>query len=227
MVFIGIGVATYLFDYGGVLLGLLLEKAGLDSEIQRTLVLFLIPVLVVVALAIGMRLGRRISTTTGSGLSTPEGHQGLILLVSKPASAMHAIQYHHSLGTLERIWLIPSNDVAGTDFGPGTVATAEQIKTQCKTTFPDLDVTVHPTGVSAADAHDTFEYVSRIYRQAGAPGDIIADFTGGTKPMTVGMIMACLPADRELEYVPFNINTGSMSGPFLIDYQHSAFGLMY
>jgi len=86
-------------------------------------------------------------------------------------------------------------------------------------------------GVSAGDAQDTFDQVNRVYRVDAsrlqlAAEEIIADFTGGTKPMSVGMIMACLPVDRSLEYVAFNQPAKRMSGPFLVDYQHSAFDLI-
>lgn len=82
-------------------------------------------------------------------------------------------------------------------------------------------------GVSPADAQDTFDAVNRIFRSSGyEPEDIIADFTGGTKPMSVGMIMACLPAQRSLEYVSYNPVTKTSFGPYLIDYQHSAFDLI-
>lgn len=81
--------------------------------------------------------------------------------------------------------------------------------------------------VSPGDAQDTFDHVNRIFRIAGfSPQEIIADFTGGTKPMTVGMIMACLPRERDLEYVPFNPQSKQMHGPYLIDYQHGAFDLV-
>jgi hypothetical protein len=42
--------------------------------------------------------------------------------------------------------------------------------------------------------------------------------------MSVGMIMACLRVDRELEYVSFN--KPHSYGPFLVDYQYSAFDLI-
>ena len=48
--------------------------------------------------------------------------------------------------------------------------------------------------------------VDEIYDELGEEGlataDIIADFTGGTKAMTCGMIMACLDEGRDCQYVP-------------------------
>lgn len=81
--------------------------------------------------------------------------------------------------------------------------------------------------VSPSDSQDTFDKVNRIFRKSGyLPSDVIADFTGGTKPMSFGMIMACLPAERELQYVSFNPSTREMHGPFLLnDYQYGSYGL--
>ena len=44
--------------------------------------------------------------------------------------------------------------------------------------------------------------------------------------MSVGMIIACLKRDRELEYVSFVSASKQSFGPFLIDYQHTAFDLV-
>ncbi|NJK52820.1 MAG: hypothetical protein HC936_08255 [Leptolyngbyaceae cyanobacterium SU_3_3] len=82
-------------------------------------------------------------------------------------------------------------------------------------------------GVSPGDSQDTFDLVNQIYRRSGyEPQELIADFTGGTKPMSVGMIMACLPSERELEYVSYTPETRQMHGPYRVDYQHKAFDLI-
>jgi hypothetical protein len=48
------------------------------------------------------------------------------------------------------------------------------------------------------------EKVDNIYKnlpKGMQVSDIIADITAGNKPMTAGMIIACLPIDRKIEYV--------------------------
>jgi hypothetical protein len=130
-------------------------------------------------------------------------------------------------GTLTHVWLIPSNDSEQERFGKGTQGMAQEITDQCAALSGGRLSVQMLKAASPADAQDTFDVVNRVYRQSGLePGEIIADFTGGTKPMTVGMIMACLPVERELEYVPFNPESKTMHGPFLIDYQHNAFDLI-
>ena len=81
--------------------------------------------------------------------------------------------------------------------------------------------------VSPGDAQDTYRLVNDIFRKSDyLPSDIIADFTGGNKPMSFGMIMACLSEERELQYVSFNPETKKMNGPFVLEsYQYSLFDL--
>jgi len=166
----------------------------------------------------------------GREFRLPEPKRGLIILVSNKNSAMHAVRYHLQDGRLERVWLIPSNEREQDKFGPSSIGIAKEIETQCTTLAAEANRALKvkiSSEVSPADAQDTFDHVNRIFRVGGfTPAEIIADFTGGTKPMTVGMIMACLPHERELEYVPYNPQTKQMNGPYLIDYQHVAFDLV-
>jgi CRISPR-associated protein (Cas_Cas02710) len=54
------------------------------------------------------------------------------------------------------------------------------------------------------DPNYIYELVNAIYRDAIAKGlqesEIIADYTGGTKSMTAGMVLACLDSARQLQY---------------------------
>ena len=238
--FVGIGVAGLWFNSVGLLLDKGLRdwlKLNENSPLWKTYLppalVFVLPLAVVVLLWLWQkaRYGAARGTWRGGGAAQPEGKKGLILLVSNPASAEFAIRYHFAAKqTLERVWLIPSNATRSAEFGASSRPAAEQIKQAAadlaESEGRPLAVEIHDTGVSPADAQDTFDYVNRVFRRSGyEPGEIIADFTGGTKPMSVGMIMACLPAQRELEYVSLNRETGS-HGPYLIDYQHRAFDLI-
>lgn len=203
---------------------------------------FLMPGIMVaipLALVIGISLGQKSQRLFGNdgiliagGLEQPEGKKGLILLVSNPNSAMYAIEYHYiTKGTLEAVWLIPSNNQKSSQFGSSTAPIAQDIEDRCKTLAQkqgrNLKVIIIRNGVSPADAQDTFDTVNRIFRnESYQPDELIADFTGGTKPMSVGMIMACLPSKRQLEYVSYNPQEKQSFGPFIIDYQHSAFDLV-
>lgn len=238
--FIGIGISAIWFNYFGALVEKLAREGfGINESTKGwraflpPLIVFSLPFIVVIGVWIWQRSHRVLSKLTrdGEALSRPEGKKGLILLISNIDSAMFAIEYHfREKATLESVWLLPSNDVAADEFGSGTRHIAEKIKERCEQVAAEagrsLVVEIHPTGVSPADSQDTFDYVNRVFRQRRyEQTELIADFTGGTKPMSVGMIMACLPAQRELEYVPYNRDTGS-HGPFLVDYQHRAFDLI-
>ncbi|MCT7971764.1 hypothetical protein [Laspinema olomoucense] len=198
----------------------------------------------IMAMSVGFKLRRPLTQGRFSknGLTQPDGKKGLILLVSNPASAIFAIKYHYETHrTLETVWLIPSDDSHGDQFGSSSKDKIPDIQKQCeelylnvqkdaasknRPTLPPLKVIVEK-GVSPADAQETFSTVNKIYRQSHYSADeIAADFTGGTKPMSVGMIMACLNRDRVLEYVSFNPATKQSFGPYIIDYQHSAFDLI-
>lgn len=235
--FIGIGVAGWLFDHLALLIqeGLSTLLRWDDQSIWPVLAMLLFSAAIVVGVG-AWNSGRHRLVQTGileEVLQRPSGKKGLVILVSRPESAIFSIEYHFGQGTLERVWLIPSNDRESDQFGPGSLAVAEEIVEFCQELRDPDDperrvvVEVDRRGVSPGDAQDTFDAVNRIFRRSGYDSvDLIADFTGGTKPMSVGMIMACLPRSRELEYVSFNSQQRQSYGPYLIDYQHSAFDLV-
>lgn len=233
--FLGIGVSAIWFSYFGTLLERIVrDVCGLGPESYvPTLIVFSAPFAIVGIAWIWQERHYALGLLGFTqGLQQPKGKRGLILLISNADSALWAIEYHFvQTATLERVWLIPSNDQEPDKFGPNSRPFAEEIKNRCAALTQvhgrKLVVDIIEKGVSPGDAQDTFDKVNGLYRQSGyEPIEIGADFTGGTKPMSIGMIMACLPAERELEYVAYNPKTRQMSGPFLIDYQHSAFDLI-
>jgi hypothetical protein len=163
----------------------------------------------------------------GEHLQNPPPKKELIILVSREDHAMHSIKYHKGQGKLKHVWLLPSSDKEKDCFGGSSRDTADKIIETCDKLGVKAEIAQE---VSPADAQDTFDAVRRIYRNASKyglnPVDIGADFTGGTKPMTLGMIMACLPPERELQYVSYNPKTQQMHGPYFIDYRHELFDLI-
>jgi hypothetical protein len=236
--FLGVGIAGWWFDNANTLLQTLLkhwftpEDPITRADILPALITFLIPFALVLGIGTWQASRRQLNQAIAfrHGLEHPTGKKVLILLVSRLDSAQFAIHYHYTdQKTLEQVWLIPSHDRNATNFGASSLPIAQAIQQHCQTLSTQqgkpLDVQITDS-VSPADAQDTFDQVNRIYRRSPyPPSEIIADFTGGTKPMTVGMIMACLPTQRELEYVAYTPSKGS-SGPFVVDYQHSAFDLV-
>ena len=59
--------------------------------------------------------------------------------------------------------------------------------------------------VKADDPNETFKLVNQIYAEAAKEGieasDLIADYTGGTKSMTAGIVLACANPERRLEFM--------------------------
>lgn len=117
-----------------------------------------------------------------------------------------AIEYH--LPTLKFCWMIASEEGQ-----PVAEALRQQYEGRCQ-------VKVVPVG-GAFEVQDVYETVRNIYLQeapkAGlAPEQVIADFTGGTKVMSAGMILAC--GDRwPMQYM--SGRKGAKSAPIFIQFQ--------
>ena len=57
----------------------------------------------------------------------------------------------------------------------------------------------------ADDPNETFKLVNQIYEEAATEAieasNLIADYTGGTKSMTAGIVLACANPERRLEFM--------------------------
>lgn len=131
--------------------------------------------------------------------SKPTRARGLITIVSTNESAhlKKALEYHGE--QLERVWLLATED---------TSATAEQLKQEYES--EDCQIIVQHLGNPFEPLH-TKQVVELIYStqlENLSESDVIADFTGGTKPMTAGMIFACLSSKRRLQYIPVKPESG-------------------
>lgn len=140
----------------------------------------------------------------------PERYPGLIALVGKgkagekpeprEQAAAKAIEYH--LGddnTLKICWLVASGGKEGSILAAQAISS--EYESRCKIRICEVG--------SAFSVQDTYDAVQRIYsesiydgefREYGlAPDRVIADFTGGSAPMTAGMALAC-GRDRPMQY---------------------------
>jgi hypothetical protein len=133
----------------------------------------------------------------------PERYRGLVFLFSREDTLREAVQYHQP--TLEHCWLLVTPEMR--DRAASVVSR-----------FPDLPFTIHPLG-DRYDSQACYQTILDIYqrgasRQGIPPQQVIADITGGTKPMTMGMIVACLEGDYPIEHVPTAFNAaGEPTGP--------------
>jgi len=149
----------------------------------------------------------------------PKPARGLIAFVSLKQREHLERAFHYHGPTLERVWLIATADAE---------ALASEIKAEYETA--QRRVTIEPLN----DQYELLrakEVVEHIYRTrlGELPEEaVVADFTGGTKPMAAGMIFACLSPRRSLQYVPARYQDGKAAEPldpveYVID--HDAVGI--
>ncbi len=129
-------------------------------------------------------------------VGAPEPHRGLILLVSaQEATAPDSIRFHGE--TLTHCWLI-----ATVDSLPVAQKLAQQFKRPgLQFYWGEPNYRVDPDRLQS-----TYDVVVRILEQESAQvqltaTELIADITGGLKPMTAGMTLACLARQQEMVYM--------------------------
>lgn len=135
--------------------------------------------------------------------ATVPPRRGLIWLLS-PGSVDHpafAIAHHYGREephALEHCWLIMTR-------GDRRIEEARQALEE-RLEALGIQVQLHPVEVPRPDVESTYRAVDRVYQEGLAevglsPEQVVADITGGLKPMTTGMALACLLRDLDLEYV--------------------------
>lgn len=146
----------------------------------------------------------------------PRPRRGLILLAGPTAASNPAaIAYHQN--SLTHCWILSTYQSA---------TTAADLFSQFGSRFTIQHGPNYT--VDAEDLASTYQVVMRILTQemqsAGfGPTDTIADMTGGTKPMTSGMVMACLAQHTPLQYIKVQrddegkVIPGSWGEPIRID----------
>ncbi len=126
-----------------------------------------------------------------------------------PAIDHHLVPDAEGQPQLKVCWLVASDEGL-----PVALALRERYKSRCRV----LVRQVH----QAFDVQETYEAIQDIYlNQAPAQGltpqQVIADFTGGTKMMTAGMVLAC--GDRwPMQYMTGR-KEGALSTPILVRFQ--------
>jgi hypothetical protein len=181
---------------GNILSDLL--KIYLGAEARRLWLIFILVLALLLAfvlLAHGLQQVRaRFLAASGYLVSEhprPKRHKGLIAFVSQPEHLEKAIDYHSH--TLEQVWLLTTDE---------SRAVAQDIVDKHSTIKRAFTIVPIKNQWDLPEARLAVEGIYRTRLGDLAEEDVIADFTGGTKPMTVGMIFACLNPSRHLEYVP-------------------------
>jgi hypothetical protein len=156
--------------------------------------------LLIVAVAIIVYQTKRRTAVGRVGINEglkPERRRGLVVLVSSSkAAAPDAIEYHLGGETLRVLWLIAS---------PETLAVAGELAGRYRDRITAIRWGEDYV-VDADRVEDTYRLVQRIFEEEAphrklAPQEIIADITGGMKPMTAGVALACLAHNRDMQYM--------------------------
>lgn len=138
---------------------------------------------------------------------TPARHKGLIVFcsVGPNISAEQAVRFHyrglsneHEQPVLEHCWMIT-----------GGAASLEAAKILVESLIrdgvpPNVCKYVPMTGDDADNPEMVYRKVVGIFEdlpQSWSETDVIADYTGGTKSMTAGMILACALPERKLQFL--------------------------
>ena len=130
-----------------------------------------------------------------------------MIVLSSPGprvtAAENAIKSHFP--ALEHCWIIAGPNSPGAN--PSAYENASRLKKRYEELKNNREFHIYIEQVD--DEHNPekiFHLVESIYHQARAKGisdrEIIADYTGGTKSMTAGMVLSCIAgADRDAEYM--------------------------
>ena len=168
-----------------------------------------------IALAVGLSvllrvLGKQEPLELVPEEERPPRFPGLIVLVGvgrkdvEPEKLSHnsAIEHHldceEAGGEPVRVcWLIATGGVKG------SVPVAREVRKRYESRCDKM--ILHALN-SAFDVQEAYLLVRRIYAEEAAKygldaGQIIADFTGGTKPMTAGMVLACREGRWPMQYM--------------------------
>lgn len=184
------------------------EIAGLPGAAGLIASLAGLTLLVVYGYNLHTRRRRRQMATRVVDKPNPPQYKGLILMVSRLETAREAIDYHKD--ALQCCWLI-------TTPAPWIRQHADQLKQEYEDAISYVDI------AHIANEYDTrgcYELVRGIHHREAArlgllPGEVIADITGGTKPMTMGMILACVEGEFPIEHIPTEYDpvTSKPKGP--------------
>lgn len=196
---------------GAVTLGIAVN-AGTDLIVQRigrewtvVLALLVTGAIVVFARPLGS-LARAIWELFQARVVEVEGrvrgHRGVIVLASPGpgiTSAEGAIRYHLTTRTLAYCWLVTG--------GPSSEQSAARLVETLVREGMSMDQ-FHVVALSPMDSDNpeaVYRRINGVYTEAGNLGlgedEIIGDYTGGTKSMTAGMILACAAPRRHLQFM--------------------------
>jgi len=113
------------------------------------------------------------------------------------AHLLFALEHHRKGGGGSHCWLVMQNvePVREALNQLSQQLLEQEIKTQ-----------LHPVYIQQLEVQAAYQAVRAVFEREAAeeglaPGEVIADITGGTKPLTTGMVLAAITTGGALEYV--------------------------
>jgi|CXWK01.1.fsa_nt_gi hypothetical protein len=213
-------ISPWLFVAGIILFAVLGNAvyALVENWLQTPLAILLFSVVVLGLLLLLFQAVRRyLRPTLDANLNT-HPRRGLVVLVSQGtfegSAALAAIRYHYRgekderpSPTLRHCWLITSPpepvQTSAKSPQPG-FQTAWENANALKAMFVGR-IDMHLVVVDHNNAEDVYEKVTMCLRateRLGLPrSEVTADYTGGTKPMSGGMVLAAATMGFSLEYM--------------------------
>lgn len=144
------------------------------------------------------RRGRAVEMRVDESRLAPP-HTGLIWLLGPgpPDHLLFALEHHRKGGGGLHCWLVMQ------DVEPVRQALAQLSQ---KLLERGAAVRLHPVYIQYLDVQAAYQAVRAVFEREAAeeglpPAQVIADITGGTKPLTAGMVLAALTTGGALEYV--------------------------
>lgn len=214
-----------LFIIAVVLLNLLSNALydGAKNRLSRPSVVAGIALLLLIMLVVGYALfiWIRQHFRTQLVIADIAPRRGLIVLISQghlddiPATA--AIRYHFRgekndlpVPVLTHCWLVTSRRPPKEQESKSQGASNESVSSAWKNAqalkeLYEGDVDMYIRTIDPENPENIFQVIEQIYAEAKQldleQKNLVADFTGGTKMMSVGLVLACTPEDRDLEYM--------------------------
>ena len=156
------------------------------------------------------RRGRAIRAMVDESRLSPP-HAGLIWLLG-PGPLDHllfALEHHWQGGGATHCWLVMQN----------VEPVREAFNRLSRQLLERGAVTrLHPIYIQQLDVQAAYQAVRTVFEREAAeeglqPDQVIADITGGTKPLTAGMVLAAITCGGALEYVESDRDDGGRPIP--------------
>jgi hypothetical protein len=151
-----------------------------------------------------VRKARRLAFTLEENTPSPPQRRGLIWILT-PSGTQHtmvAIRHHYGDGSqynhLRHCWLIQQRNNAK--------VTKERYILEEQLQAEKIQVELHTVTIDQLSVSSTYAALvqiveEKISAEGLSPNQVVVDITGGTKPMTAGLILGALSTDTLLEYV--------------------------